>query len=309
MPVKPLPFDEAKIRDVIRDHPTPFHIYDERGIRENARRLKAAFSWNDGFREHFAVKATPNPHIMKILKEEGCGADCSSLPELVLSERVGITGEQVMFTSNDTPATEFTAARRLGAIINLDDISHIPCLEQAAGLPDLVCFRYNPGPLRTGNAIIGKPEEAKYGFTREQIFAGYELLQRKGVRRFGLHAMVASNELNPQFFIDTARMLFGLAGELAERLDVRLEFVNLGGGIGIPYRPEQTPIDYSDISDRVKAAYEEMIIPKGLHPLRICLENGRCMTGPYGFLVTTAIHEKHTYKEYVGVDGWPGLRR
>ena len=302
MPVKPLPFDEAKIRDIIRDHPTPFHIYDERGIRENARRLNAAFSWNDGFREHFAVKATPNPHIMKILKEEGCGADCSSLPELVLSERVGITGEQVMFTSNDTPATEFTAARRLGAIINLDDISHIPCLEQAAGLPDLVCFRYNPGPLRTGNAIIGKPEEAKYGFTREQIFAGYRLLQRKGIDRFGLHAMVASNELNPQFFIDTARMLFGLAGELAEKLDLRLEFVNLGGGIGIPYRPDQTPIDYSDISDGVKSAYEEMITPKGLHPLRICLENGRCMTGPYGFLVTTAIHEKHTYKEYVGVD-------
>jgi diaminopimelate decarboxylase len=291
MTKKTLPFDEATIRDIIKRHPTPFHIYDERGIRENARRLNAAFAWNDGFREHFAVKATPNPHILQILKEEGCGTDCSSLPELVLSERVGVTGEQIMFTSNDTPAKEFAKARELGAIINLDDISHIADLEAAAGLPNLVCFRYNPGPLRSGNAIIGKPEEAKYGFTREQLIEGYESLKRKGVRRFGLHAMVASNELDPQFFIDTARMLFGLAVELAEQLDVRLEFVNLGGGIG-----------YAHVAGGVKDAYDELIRPAGLHPLRICLENGRCMTGPYGFLVTTAIHEKHTYKEYVGLD-------
>jgi diaminopimelate decarboxylase len=302
MTEKTLPFDESTIRDIIKEHPTPFHIYDERGIRENARRLNAAFAWNDGFREHFAVKATPNPHILQILKEEGCGTDCSSLPELVLSERVGVTGEQIMFTSNDTPAKEFAKARELGAIINLDDISHIADLEAAAGLPNLVCFRYNPGPLRSGNAIIGKPEEAKYGFTREQLIEGYESLKRKGVRRFGLHAMVASNELDPQFFIDTARMLFGLAVELAEQLDVRLEFVNLGGGIGIPYRPEQEPIDYAHVAGGVKAAYDETIRPAGLHPLWICLENGRCMTGPYGFLVTTAIHEKHTYKEYVGLD-------
>jgi diaminopimelate decarboxylase len=302
MTKKTLPFDEATIRDIIKRHPTPFHIYDERGIRENARRLNAAFAWNDGFREHFAVKATPNPHILQILKEEGCGTDCSSLPELVLSERVGVTGEQIMFTSNDTPAKEFAKARELGAIINLDDISHIADLEAAAGLPNLVCFRYNPGPLRSGNAIIGKPEEAKYGFTREQLIEGYESLKRKGVRRFGLHAMVASNELDPQFFIDTARMLFGLAVELAEQFDVRLEFVNLGGGIGIPYRPEQEPIDYAHVAGGVKDAYDELIRPAGLHPLRICLENGRCMTGPYGFLVTTAIHEKHTYKEYVGLD-------
>jgi len=312
MTEKTLPFDESKIREIIKDYPTPFHIYDERGIRENARRLTAAFAWNDGFREHFAVKATPNPHILKILKEEGCGTDCSSLPELVLSERVGVTGEQIMFTSNDTPAKEFAKARALGAIINLDDVTHIRDLEEATnvgrignpsyGLPELLCFRYNPGPLRTGNAIIGKPEEAKYGFTREQLFEGYEYAKRRGVRRFGLHAMVASNELDPQFFIDTARMVFGLAVELAQTLDVRLEFVNLGGGIGIPYRPEQEPVDYAVVAGGVKRAYDEMIRPAGLHPLRISLENGRCMTGPYGFLVTTAIHEKHTYKDYVGLD-------
>jgi len=299
---KPLPFDESTIRAIIAEHPTPFHIYVERGIRENARRLNEAFAWCDGFQEYFAVKATPNPHILKILKEEGCGADCSSLPELVLSDRVGICGEQIMFTSNDTPAKEYVKARELGAVINLDDVTHIPFLEQHAGLPEIVCFRYNPGPLRTGNAIIGNPEEAKYGFTREQLFEGYRSLQQKGVKRFGLHAMVASNELNPEFFIETGRMLFELALELAEKLDVRLEFVNLGGGIGIPYRPGEKPVDYTTISNGVKAAYDEMIRPAGLHPLRICLENGRCMTGPYGFLVTTAVHEKHIYKDYVGVD-------
>jgi diaminopimelate decarboxylase len=302
MTEKTLPFDESTIREIIKDYPTPFHFYDERGIRANARRLNAAFAWNDGFREHFAVKATPNPHILKILKEEGCGTDCSSLPELVLSERVGVTGERIMFTSNDTPAKEFVKARELGAIINLDDVTHIRDLEKSAGLPELLCFRYNPGPLRTGNAIIGNPEEAKYGFTREQLFEGYDYVKRHGVRRFGLHSMVASNELDPQFFIDTARMVFGLAVELAETLDVRLEFVNLGGGIGIPYRPEQQPVDYAVVSAGVKRAYDELIRPAGLHPLRISLENGRCMTGPYGFLVTTAIHEKHTYKEYVGLD-------
>lgn len=300
---KRLPFDEAKIREIMRDYPTPFYVYDERGIRENARRLNAAFAWSRGFKEYFAVKATPNPHLLKIAKEEGFGADCSSMPELTLAERVGIVGEEIMFTSNDTPTTEYTRAKALGAIINLDDITHLRYLEElAGGLPGLLCFRYNPGPLREGNAIIGTPEQAKYGLTRPQLFEAYASARKKGVRRFGLHTMVASNELNRQFFVETARMLFDLAIELAAKLDLRLEFVNVGGGIGIPYRPEQKAVDLEALGQEVKAEYDGMIRPAGLHPLRICMENGRCITGPYGFLVTRAIHEKHTYKEYVGVD-------
>jgi diaminopimelate decarboxylase len=302
MPTKPLPFNEETIRQIAKHHPTPFHIYDERGIREHARRLIAAFDWCEGFEEFFAVKATPNPHILKILKEEGFGGDCSSLPEMILCDRVDITGENIMFTSNDTPASEFVKAREFGAVINLDDITHIDYLERNAGLPDVVSFRYNPGSLREGNVIIGNPEDAKYGFTREQLFQGYELLKSKGIKRFGLHAMVASNELNADFFVETAKMVFELAVELAERLDIRLEFVNLGGGIGIPYRPEQKPVDLEYIGQGIKSLYDEMIQPAGLHPLKICMENGRCITGPYGFLVTEAIHEKHIYKQYVGVD-------
>jgi diaminopimelate decarboxylase len=301
--VKTLPFDEAQVREIIRSYPTPFHLYDERGIRQNARRLNAAFAWCPGFKEHFAVKALPNPYILKIAKEEGFGADCSSLPELELAERVGITGENIMFTSNDTPLKEFQRAKALGAVINLDDITHLPYLEKhAGGLPELICFRYNPGKAREGNAIIGKPEEAKYGLTRPQLFEAYASARKKGSKRFGLHTMVASNELKLEFFVETARMLFDLAIELAEKLDVRLEFVNLGGGIGIPYRPEQKAVDLEALGQAVKALYDERIRPAGLHPLRICMENGRCITGPYGFLVTRAIHEKHTYKEYVGVD-------
>jgi diaminopimelate decarboxylase len=300
---KRLPFNEAQIRGIIRNYPTPFYVYDERGIRENARRLNAAFAWSDGFKEYFAVKATPNPHILKIAKEEGFGADCSSMAELTLAERVGIVGEEIMFTSNDTPPTEYTRAKALGAIINLDDITHLRYLEElTGGLPGLLCFRYNPGPLREGNAIIGTPEQAKYGLTRPQLFEAYASARKKGVRRFGLHTMVASNELNREFFVETARMLFELAIELAAKLDVRLEFVNVGGGIGIPYRPEQKAVDLEALGQEVKAQYDGMIRPAGLHPLRLCMENGRCITGPYGFLVTRAIHEKHTYKEYVGVD-------
>lgn len=302
MAQKTLPFDEATIRAIAAEHPTPFYLYDERGIRENARRLNGAFAWVEGFRNFFAVKATPNPHILKLLKEEGFGADCSSLAELVLSERVGLAGEEIMFTSNETPAAEYAKAKALGAIINLDDITHIEYVAEQVGLPDLVCQRYNPGPLRGGNAIIGKPEEAKYGFTRPQLFDGYKLLKEKGVKRFGLHTMVVSNELNPDSFIQTARMLFELAVELADRLQVRLEFVNLGGGIGIPYRPEEEPVDLERVASGIRAAYEQLIEPAGLDPLRIFMENGRFVTGPYGYLVTTAIHEKHIYKDYVGVD-------
>jgi diaminopimelate decarboxylase len=299
---KSLPFDEARIREIVRDYPTPFHIYDERTIRANARRLNAAFGWCEGFQEFFAVKATPNPHILKILHEEGFGGDCSSLPELVLCERVGITGERIMFTSNDTPAKDFAKARELGAVLNLDDISHIAFLDEHVGLPELLCFRYNPGPLREGNAIIGKPEEAKYGLTREQLFEAYRQIRHRGVNRFGLHTMVASNELNADFFIETARMLFELTVELAEKLDVRLEFVNLGGGIGIPYRPDQEPVDLEYIGIGVQKVYDELITPAGLHPLKVYMENGRMVTGPYGYLVTEAIHHKDIYKQYVGVD-------
>jgi diaminopimelate decarboxylase len=302
MSTKRLPFDRDFIRRLTERFPTPFYLYDERAIRENARRLNAAFAWCNGFQEFFAVKATPNPHLLKILKEEGFGGDCSSLPELLLCERVGIVGEDIMFTSNETAAKEYRKAAELGALINLDDITHIDYLAKHVGLPDCLCFRYNPGPLREGNAIIGKPEEAKYGLTREQLFDAYRTVRERGVRRFGLHAMVASNELNPQFFIDTAAMLFDLAAELSRDLDLRLEFVNLGGGIGIPYRPEQQPIDYAVIAEGVRRVYDETIRPAGLDPLRICTENGRCITGPYGYLVTTAIHEKRIYKDYIGVD-------
>jgi diaminopimelate decarboxylase len=302
MTAKTVPFSEEQLQAIVRRFPTPFHIYDERAIRANARSLVRAFSWAPGFREFFAVKACPNPHVLKILKEEGFGADCSSLPELILAERVGLRGGQIMFTSNDTPASEYQKAAQLGAVINLDDISHIPFLERHAGLPELLCFRFNPGPLREGNAIIGKPEEAKYGFTKEQLLEGYRMIRDKGVKRFGLHTMIASNELNPQYFVDTARMLFALVGELSEALGIRFEFVNIGGGIGIPYRPEQEAVDLERVSRGIEQAYGEMVRSRGLHPLRLYMEMGRLITGPYGYLVTRVLHLKDTYRKYVGVD-------
>jgi diaminopimelate decarboxylase len=299
---KELPFTQQKIAGIIAEHPTPFHLYDGKGIIDNARCLKKAFSRVHGFREFFAVKALPNPYIMKILREEGFGADCSSMAELLLAEKAGIVGEDIMFSSNDTPAEEFIKARELGAIINLDDISHIEFLERTAGLPELICCRYNPGPLKEGNAIIGNPQEAKYGFTREQLFEGYRQMKEKGVKRFGLHTMVASNELNPEYFIETAKILFDLIVDLSRELDIHFEFVNLGGGIGIPYRPEQQPVPYDVITIGVQKAYDEKIRANGLHPLRIYLECGRVITGPYGYLVTTVRHLKHIYKDYVGTD-------
>ncbi|MGB3908668.1 MAG: diaminopimelate decarboxylase [Methanomethylovorans sp.] len=299
---KVLPFTKEKISEIIAHYPTPFHLYDERGIRENAYRLKEAFGILEGFREFFAVKALPNPYIMKVLREEGFGADCSSLPELLLAEKTGIVGECIMFSSNDTPAEEFRKAKELGAIINLDDISHIKFLEDVAGLPELICCRYNPGPLKEGNAIIGKPEEAKYGFTRQQLFEGYRYMRDKGVKRFGLHTMVASNELNPQYFIETARILFELIADISSELGIRFEFVNLGGGIGIPYRPEQQPVSYDVIARGVREEYANIIEMSGLSPLRIYLECGRVITGPYGYLITTVRHLKHTYKDYIGTD-------
>lgn len=303
MSEKTLPCTEAQLRDIATRWSTPFHLYDEKAIRANARRMKAAFAWNKGFRNFFAVKAAPNPFLMRVLKDEGFGADCSSLPELLLSEKVGLDGEAIMFTSNDTPAEEFVHAVEMGANVNLDDISHIEFLEKACGkLPELVCFRYNPGPLKGGNAIIGKPEEAKYGFTREQLFEGYRLLKEKGVKRFGLHTMVASNELNPQYFIDTAILLFDLIAELHAELGITFEFVNLGGGIGIPYRPEQEGVNLEIVGEGIRKAYEERLIGKGHPELKIYLECGRCITGPYGYLVSTVRHLKHTYRDYVGMD-------
>ena len=301
MTTKPLPFDERSIRKIAAEFPTPFYLYDEAAIRSTARRLNKAFAWGQ-FKEYFAVKANPNPHLLNILKQEGLGGDCSSLAELELCRRVGIGGEDIMFTSNETPAQEYRRAREMGAFINLDDISHIPYLEQQVGLPEAICLRYNPGHLREGNAIIGKPEDAKYGFTREQLTEGYRLLQAKGVRRFGLHTMVASNELNPDFFVETAQMLFQLAVELARDPGVRMEFVNLGGGIGIPYRPEQKAVDLEYVGRRIEQLYREIIVAADLHPMKVFMENGRCITGPHGYLVTEAIHHKNTYKQYVGVD-------
>jgi diaminopimelate decarboxylase len=302
MPSHPFPLDRDAVERLAAEHPTPFHLYDERGIRENARRLNAAFAWNDGFREHFAVKATPNPYILDILQQEGCGADCSSFAELVLCERIGLPGSRIVFTSNETPAYEYRKAVELGATLNLDDLSHVPYVAEHVGLPRTISLRFNPGPARTGNVIIGNPVEAKYGFTREQLAEGYRLCRDGGVEHFGLHAMVASNELDGRFFVETARMLFEIVREIAETVGVPISFVNLGGGIGIPYRPGQQPVDYEQVSAGVRAAYDELIVPADLHPLAVHMENGRCMTGPYGWLVTRALHRKSIYKEYVGVD-------
>jgi diaminopimelate decarboxylase len=299
---KTLPVTPDQLRAIIAQHPTPFHLYDEAAIRENARRLIAAFDWCPTFKQFFAVKATPNPHILKILGEEGFGTDCSSLPELILSEAVGLTGEDIMFSSNDTPAEEYRKAEEVGAIINLDDVSHTEFLAENVGIPELISFRFNPGPERTGNTIIGNPSEAKFGVKRDQLFEGYEDVRRRGAKRFGLHTMVASNELDVSYFVETARMVFQLAVDLKKKLGIHLEFVNLGGGIGIPYRPEESLFDLAAFSRGVKVLYEELIVGNGLDPLKIYTELGRCITGPFGYLITTARHHKATYKEYVGVD-------
>jgi diaminopimelate decarboxylase len=299
---KPLPFTKAQIDAIVAQHPTPFYLYDERGIREQARRLTDAFGWCAGFMEYFAVKATPNPAILAILREEGCGADCSSLAELALAERVGLSGEQIMFSSNDTPAEEFQKARELGALINLDDIGHIAFLERHAGLPNLISFRYNPGPLRTGNSIIGNPVESKFGVTRPQLFEGYRIARDKGVRRFGLHTMVVSNELNPDSIVATATMLFELAAEISAALDIRFELINIGGGLGIPYRPSERAIDLAALAARIRQAYDAIVAANGLAPLKLCMECGRAITGPHGFLVARVRHLKQTYKLYAGLD-------
>ncbi len=303
MAEKKLPFTKEKLAEVIKQYPTPFHIYDEQAIRQNVRKLIKAFSWAPEFKEYFAVKATPNPHILKMLREEGLGADCSSLPELILAEKAGMRGEEIILTSNDTPAIEFKKACELGAIINLDDISHIDYLDKHAGIPEMISFRYNPGPLREGgNSIIGNPEESKYGLTRKQLLDAYRIMQARGVKRFGIHTMVISNELDPNYFIETANMMFDLIIEIHRTLDIKIEFVNFGGGIGIPYRPDQEPVDLNVISQGIKKAYEAKIVTNGLAPLKIAMECGRMITGPYGYLVSTVLHKKEIYKNYVGLD-------
>lgn len=310
--MREIPFDKKKLDEICGKWPTPFHIYDAKAIRANAKRLKKAFSWNQGFREFFAVKAAPNPYLMKLLKEFNFGSDCSSMAELVLAEKVGNVGEAIMFTSNDTPDDEFLKAWQLKAIINLDDITHWDRLYVAIpGFADAVaaespghvfCCRYNPGPLKGGNAIIGKPEEAKYGFTREQLFDCYAKMKAAGVTRFGLHTMVASNELDPEYIIDTAKMLFELAAEIHAKVGIDFEFVNIGGGIGIPYRPDQKAMDLERVGEGIHEAYEKLVVGGGMKPIKLYMECGRCITGPYGYLVAKVRHVKNTYRLYAGLD-------
>lgn len=299
------PLTHEQLLELVKKYPTPFYLYDEQGIRDNMHYFKNAFSIFPEFREYFAVKALPNPYILKILKSEGVGGDCSSLPELILCDKAGISGKGVMFTSNETPAEEYVYAYEHGDIINLDDITHIEFLKNALGgkLPDTICFRYNPGPLKKGgNAIIGKPEEAKYGLTHEQMIEAYKICKAEGVKHFGLHTMVASNELNPDFFVDTAHLVFDLVLEIQKKVGVNIEFVDLGGGVGIPYKPGQKKVDLEYVAREIRKLYDSMIVPAGLDPLAICFECGRPITGPYGWLVTKAIHKKHIYREYIGCD-------
>ena len=302
MAEKTFPLTEEQLSEIIKQFPTPFHIYDEKAIRENARYFKKAFSWNEGFKEYYAIKAAPNPYLMKILREEGFGIDCSSVAELELAKKIGMSGDEIILTSNDTPAHEFQLAKDLGAIINLDDISHIEFVEKNVGLPETICMRYNPGDLKEGNLIIGHPEDAKYGFTHKQMIEGYRILKEKGVKHFGIHTMVASNELDPNYFIETAEILFNLIVEVYEKTGIKIEFANLGGGIGIPYKPEDKAVDLEYVSAGIEKLYNKMIVGNGLAPLKIFFELGRAITGPYGYLAAKVRHVKNTYKSFVGLD-------
>ncbi|MCH5281232.1 MAG: diaminopimelate decarboxylase [Lachnospiraceae bacterium] len=303
--MKKTPFvTKEKLDEIVKEYPTPFHIYDEKGIRENAKALQEAFSWNAGYREYFAVKATPNPFLINILREYGCGTDCSSKTELMLSKAMGVKGEDIMFSSNETPASEYEYANEIGAIINLDDFTHIDYLEKTLGkLPETLSLRYNPGGVfKISTSIMDNPGDAKYGFTTEQLFEGYKVLKEKGVKRFGMHAFLASNTVTNEYYPTLAKTLFETAVKIKEEVGVSLSFINLSGGIGIPYRPDQEPNDIRVIGQKVKEVYEEILTPAGLGNVAIYTELGRFMMGPYGHLVTTAIHEKHTHKEYIGCD-------
>lgn len=300
-----IPFvSKEQIEKAAGKYPTPFHIYDEKGIRERARALNAAFSWNKGFKEYFAVKATPNPVILDILREEGCGVDCSSLTELMMSDAVGFHGGEIMFSSNDTPAEDFAEAGRLGALINLDDITHISFLEKATGsIPKTICCRYNPGgDFRISTQIMGTPSEAKYGMTAEQLLDAYRILRDKGAERFGLHAFLSSNNTNNEYYPTLAAELFRMAVRVKRETGISLSFINLSGGVGIPYLPDAEPADIAVIGEGVRRVFEEILVPEGLGDIAIFTELGRWMLGPNGMLVTRVIHEKHIYKEYIGCD-------
>ena len=299
----------AQAKEIAKTCPTPFHIYDERGIRENARALKAAFAWNPGFKEYFAVKATPTPGILKILREEGCGVDCSSLTELMMAERCGFGGEEIMFSSNETPASEFELAGRLGAYINLDDLTHVDILYKTLGrAPGAVCCRLNPGGVFTlgeskeGFQVMDNPGQAKYGMTRSQLAQAFAKLRELGTKRFGIHAFLASNTISNEYYPALARLLFETAAGVARETGCQIAFINLSGGVGVPYRPEQSANDISVIGEGVRRAYEEILVPAGMGDVDIFTELGRFMLAPFGHLVTTAVHQKHIYKEYIGVD-------
>ncbi len=299
----------AQAREIVKTYPTPFHIYDERGIRENARALRAAFAWNPGFKEYFAVKATPTPGILKILREEGCGVDCSSLTELMLSDKCGFSGQEIMFSSNETPAAEYELAAKLGAVINLDDFTHIDFLKETLGyIPETISCRFNPGGVfrlgesKEGFQVMDTPGDSKYGFTREQLFEGFKKLKRMGAKRFGIHAFLASNTLSNDYYPALAGILFELAAELEKETGCDIAFINLSGGVGIPYRPDQPANDIAAIGEGVRREFERVLVPAGMGDVAIYTELGRYLLGPNGCLVTKVLHFKHTYKEYVGVD-------
>ena len=303
--MKKKPFvTKEQLDEIIKKYPTPFHLYDEKGIRKNMQALKEAFAWNPGYKEYFAVKATPNPFLIDILREYGCGCDCSSYTELLLSDAMGVKGEDIMFSSNDTPREEYELAHKLGAIINLDDITHIDFLEETIGeIPETISCRYNPGGLfKISNDIMDNPGDAKFGMTTEQLFEAFKILKSKGAKEFGIHAFLASNTVTNEYYPELAKRLFELAVKLKEETGANIKFINLSGGVGIPYTPDQKPNDIRVIGEGVRKVYEEVLVPAGMGDVEIYSEMGRFMMGPYGCLVTKAIHEKHTHKEYIGVD-------
>ena len=303
--MKKIPFiTKQKVEEIVKTYPTPFHLYDEAGIRANAKAVQEAFSWNKGFREYFAVKATPNPFILNILKEYDCGCDCSSMTELMMAKACGFDGKHIMFSSNDTPLEEFAYANELGAIINLDDFTHIQCLEETLGfIPETISCRYNPGGIYAlSNGIMDNPGDSKYGMTKKQLIEGFKIMKEKGAKHFGVHAFLASNTVTNEYYPKLARELFELVVEIKEQTGCHIAFVNLSGGVGVAYKPEQTPNDIYAIGEGVHQAYDEVLVPAGMDDVAIFTEMGRFMLAPYGCLVTKAIHEKHIYKEYIGVD-------